>query len=115
MAGWNVDSLTRGAMTALTPNTTASGTIYSISGIADDDRFGIAAVASGSAGSSFVVYSGDYQNAGVGNYTKTATFTAGLSNVYLVEGLEGARFRRSDGTVDIAFACPTGVVYSWKY
>jgi len=103
-----VDTLTRNTLNELTANTTASGVVYNISGILQDDKFGIIAMPSGSsAAATFTVYSGDYQNAGVGNYT------AQVDGVYTAIALDGARFRKEDGTVDVAFNTPTGFFYSF--
>ena len=109
------DDLTRGVLTSVTANTVNSGTVLSITGIEDDDRFGIACMASGAAGSAFLIYSGDYQNANVGNYTLTTSFGTGAGDLYVAEALEGARFRKEDGSIDVEFSVPTGVVWAWKY
>jgi len=107
-----VDTLTKNQINALTQTTTASGTVYNISGVLEDENFGLMVKpVDGGAGGNLVIYSGDYQNAGLGNYTGAVA----ASGIYVTGELDGARFRKEDGTIDVAFTAPTGIIAAWTY
>jgi hypothetical protein len=108
------DILSVNTVNLLTANTTASGVAYTISGVLEDDKFGIIMMAYGASATAntsglFTISAGDYQNAGVGDYTKTV----GLPSVAVA--LDGARFRQDDGTIEVSYTVPTGVFYAFTF
>ena len=108
------NALTRDTLNLLTANATASGVTYTISGVLQDDKFGIIAMSYGASATAdtsglFVIKAGDYQNAGIGDYS----VLTGLPKVAV--NLDGARFRQDDGTIEVTYAVPTGVFYAFTF
>lgn len=98
---FNYSVLTSGTATALT-----SGTVVSISGLARDKDFGMVYDVAGNG--TFTMYSGQYQNADLGNYTKDVAD----ASIYIMPQLDGSRYRKEDGTVDV-MSTASGNLYAW--
>lgn len=98
---FNYSVPTSGTATAVT-----SGTVVSISGVLRDKDFGLLYDCAGAG--ALTIYSGEYQNAGQGNYS----LTVADASIYVMDGLDGSRYRKEDGTVDV-MSTASGNLYSW--
>jgi len=95
---WEVDS----------GNTLAAAGAITISGVGDDEKLNL--VANITASGDIVISAGDYLNNGHGDYTKAVT----ASNVYVITGIDGSRYRQNDGSyiVTPGVGC-SGVLYAF--